>query len=400
MEEMYEVLRFIEHGANCRQSMDCVEGTLLIHYLRDNTEVGKTVLMGWFRELAVTLDQYHRCRSGQNYRYLNPYSVIVSEEGRLMLLNLDSPENEFVMKKMQGRAVREHFVKPVFGRGTKGSKAADVFALGKVMQFVLACSEIAPPLKRREEIRLSGVIGRCIGERKQYEDIRQVIRDMPAVREGDAEMEKKKIIIPGLAAVLAAAVILSSFSGQGGSGAEAVSRKGHIAASEEAQAAVQDTGEVQGGGTVPGQKDAGEEDDAVFYAEQAGDMLESYLLENTAEGNRRVILLGRELETETLRSLASAYEREEMAEEAVLAYGRLLEIEESSERIENAGIKKMKLEAGQGQYAKAVLTGERLLERVESSEAAETLMLEYARIQEQEENEEKGGAGDGQEKNS
>ena len=28
MEEMYEVLRFIEHGTQCRQSMDCVEGII------------------------------------------------------------------------------------------------------------------------------------------------------------------------------------------------------------------------------------------------------------------------------------------------------------------------------------------------------------------------------------
>ena len=43
MEEMYEVLRFIEHGAQCRQSMDCVEGTILIYYLRDHPTVEKHI---------------------------------------------------------------------------------------------------------------------------------------------------------------------------------------------------------------------------------------------------------------------------------------------------------------------------------------------------------------------
>ena len=44
MDEMYEVLRFIEHGTQCRQSVDCVEGSLLIYYLRDNPGVHKQML--------------------------------------------------------------------------------------------------------------------------------------------------------------------------------------------------------------------------------------------------------------------------------------------------------------------------------------------------------------------
>ena len=31
---MYEVLKFIEHGLRCRQSMDCVQGTILLSYLK------------------------------------------------------------------------------------------------------------------------------------------------------------------------------------------------------------------------------------------------------------------------------------------------------------------------------------------------------------------------------
>ena len=110
---MYEVLRFIEHGAHCRQSMDCIRGTILIRYLKENPEIGKAGLFGWFRQLCVCVDQYHRCRKQKEYRYLNPYSIVVSEEGELLLLDLESPENAFVMKQMQKHAVRNHFVKPV-----------------------------------------------------------------------------------------------------------------------------------------------------------------------------------------------------------------------------------------------------------------------------------------------
>ena len=106
-------------------------------------------------------------------------------------------------------------------------------------------------------------------------------------------------------------------------------------------------------------------------------MLRSYLLENTEEGNARVVLMGSSLERDILRSLASAYERQEMTEEAILAYGRLVEIEEGTDRIEAAAEKKMSLEAGQGQYAQAVLTGEEALLRAEHSEKIRDLTEEY-----------------------
>ena len=62
-----------------------------------------------------------------------------------------------------------------------------------------------------------------------------------------------------------------------------------------------------------------------------------------------------------------------------MAYGRLLEIEEGTGQIEDAAEKKMKLEAEQGQYAKAVLTGEEALVRAEDSEKIQGLTETYRR---------------------
>ena len=161
MEEMYEVLRFIEHGTQCRQSMDCVEGTILIYYLRDHPMVEKRILFEWFRQIGTSLDQFHRCRKGQCYRYLNPYSVVVTGEGVLLLMNLEAPENEFVMKKMQQRAVRVHFLRPAAARRAGQMRAADLFGFGRTMQFMLACTEVVPGLTHWEKARLTRIIGRC-----------------------------------------------------------------------------------------------------------------------------------------------------------------------------------------------------------------------------------------------
>ena len=45
MEKMYEVLRFVEKGTECQPSIDCLQGELLIYYLRDNRKLDIAVLI-------------------------------------------------------------------------------------------------------------------------------------------------------------------------------------------------------------------------------------------------------------------------------------------------------------------------------------------------------------------
>lgn len=386
MEEMYEVLRFIEHGAHCRQSMDCVDGTILIYYLRDHPEIQKQMLFEWFRQIGTSLDQFRRCRKGQSYRYLNPYSLVVSEEERLLLLNLESPENEFAMKKMQQRAVREHFVKPVFSMGAGGHQAADLFGFGKTIQFMLAYTSVVPGLTRREEIRLSRVIDRCTGKRgKRYEEVRQAVRELPEVRTPVLTGRKLRRAGMGAAALLVAGFGLYAAADHAEKGTAGEVRQVQSGRKQE---------EISDGDRP--RKSAGEQEgetspydmqvsdtQAEECAEEAGSILESFLLVNTEEGNQAALLFGRELELKTLRCLAAVYEREEMTEEAVQACARLIEIEDRKEMIETAGLKKMQLEAAEGQYGKAVLTGEEVLRRLGESEQVAQLTEEYRQRKEE-----------------
>lgn len=195
MEEMYEVLKFIEHGGHCRQSMDCIRGKLLIEYLKENPRMEKSVLFRWFRQLCVCVEQYHRCRGQKDYRYLNPYSIVVSEDQALSLIDLEAPDNAFVMKEMQRRAVRNHFVKPVCERGMEKDHKADLFAYGKTIQFLLAYVEVEPEISRLEEFRLAKVIARCTGEAKaSYENMGQVLDKLPPIPKEKKKKNKKNTL--------------------------------------------------------------------------------------------------------------------------------------------------------------------------------------------------------------
>lgn len=357
---MYEVLKFIEHGVHCRQSMDCVQGTILLNYLKENPQIEKGMLISWFRELAASVDQYHRSHSRQNYRYLNPCSIVVSEEGTLFLLDMEAPDNEPVMKRMQKRAVRNHFVKPVYEIGTAGNNDADLFAYGRTIQFVLAYSEVYPVLSRREENRLSRVIDRCTGEtRKKYTDLQQVLKDLPPVpKSGSSAHElignggarvRKSVILAGAAAVLALCVLM-------GAGENEISRNTGMRTGRAEENMPEETSMVKET-TVPEETNIVQETNAGYISE--------INVQRTAEKAGMAAA-----------SLTESLEKQRFAEEMILAYGRVMELEEDSEKIREAGLKKMELEMQQGNYEQALQTARIVSEKTGGSEKLSALIGE------------------------
>lgn len=419
-EQTYEVFRFIDYGAQCRQSLDCVEGSLLIYYLKEYPRVEKRCLFDWFGQLCHLLEQYQRCKRGQPYRYLNPYSILVDGKARLLLLDLESPENEEAVKCMQLRSVSSRFVKPVLERRGSIPVSADIYCLGKTMQFILAYTQATPSLTRREERTLERVIEKCTGEAgKNFETFQQVQKSLPVykTREADGREQRSKItLLPGkkagftvvgitalvLCALAASVFVLTDQSevygeAKGYSDTTEDSPAGQTVHSGTDSAVLPDTGKTADepadeGNSSEEKNPEGMNTEAetaetgldMTEAERLTETLREGLLLNTSSGNQEVIVRGKEMEAEILRCLSAAYEREEMDTEAAYAYGRLCEIEEQPERIEMAGIKKMKLEAGQGLYAQAVLTGEALLQKIGKSEEVEGLVEEYRAAQEKE----------------
>lgn len=422
METMYEVLRFVDQGVECRQTIDCLEGKLLIYYLQEQPEMKKQRLWDFFRQICIQVDKYQKSTGGQNYRCLTPYSILVSEEGEVLLLNPDAEENEFVIRKLQQKAVRKHFQQSVDSSEGASFRKADLFGIGKIMQFVLAYVEVTPELTSAEERKMMRIIERCTGEGKNaYEEVRQIMKELPSwnrKQTGRKSGSKSKLrnvfliagIVLGGICVLVIGVHLKSYVWKAaGFTKEADAEPGAKELSEaakDAQAIL--AGEQTLNGWVEEKQEEGEtileltkETDDLFReletqreeTEEAKEikaekekyqiltevknLMEEEILSNTKDGNETVLVLGGEMERYVVRALASAYEREEMTDEAIQAYGRLLEVEVQEELICQAGIRKMKLEADRGQYAKAVLTGEAVLERVEESEEVEQLVTEY-----------------------
>ena len=193
----------MERKNSCHPTMDCVPGELLIYRMKEYPVMDKYTIYKWMRQLEEQLELYHRCMNNKCYRYLNPYSVLVTREEELLLLNLEDESNDFVLRNMQKRAMRSHFVKPIIHIRENTKQSIDLYSYGKTIQFILANTKVEPSLTKREEHHLSKIIEKCLGEnpKKQYEDLNQMKKDLPVKREEKQNRRLKRI------ACIAAAVI-------------------------------------------------------------------------------------------------------------------------------------------------------------------------------------------------
>ena len=218
--ESYEVLRFIEHGGKCRTIMDCADGRLLIQRLKDPKGITKELVFKWFKMTAGEAVKYEKCREGQAYRYLNPYSILVTKEEEILLLDLGAKSNESVLKNMRDPKVQKYFVDPVIRIKEDAGSSAALYSLGKTIQLILAHTEAYISLTRREEYLLSGIIGKCLGvnPKKRYGNLKQIQKELSNITCKQEKKQQRKTI-------LIIAVIVIIFAGICGGRAVAESRK-------------------------------------------------------------------------------------------------------------------------------------------------------------------------------
>lgn len=365
----YDVIKFIEHGDYCRPSLDRVSGQLLIYRLKQKPCIDKNQLLSWIEQILKNLYAYHRCRNDQSYRYLNPYSLLVTKEEKLLLLDLEAESNEFVLKNMQRRAMRDHFVKPVIHIREHTKITLDLYSFGKTVQFILANVQAVPPLSKWEERRLEKIIVKCLGENvnKHYETFGQVLKDIPSPRSGRRESRKSRRILNIILIILVVLLFISGIKirylnkerqillaqqkRQGGTeadmeNAEVISEK-NIEEEQDKEETGNDDSTENESAEVQTKKNREGPEDGMDVLSQKTALLQQYLLKNTAKDNQKVIEEGENLQREILRCLAAAYDREGIKEQALKNYQRLCEKEIVEEYLENAYLRRIQIEREQ-----------------------------------------------------
>lgn len=201
----YDVIRLIEHDGRCHVSMDRMQGWLLADWMKEaqakRLELDKETFYVWLKHLARQLEQYHRSGRGAGYRYLNPYSVLIGESGELYLLDLTAEENEFVLKSLQERGMREQFVRPIQKIRDKvpneNKEDVDIYCYGKTIQLLFVRVKEWLGFSKAEERRLNRFIRRCVEweEAKAYKNLGQMKKEVPRQQHRIELPYKRQIVI-------------------------------------------------------------------------------------------------------------------------------------------------------------------------------------------------------------
>lgn len=160
--------------------------------------------------IVKQLGQIHRCRGNPCYRYVNPFSIVVSEEKELSFLDLNSKENAPILRMIQRRSIRELFLPPDQPYYQIESIALDLYGLGKTIQYILSEVDAQPCLTKKEELKFQKLISKCLKEhsKKSFQNISEVQRSIPKYKPVDrkTKMNKKMAGVIVLALILGIAI--------------------------------------------------------------------------------------------------------------------------------------------------------------------------------------------------
>jgi hypothetical protein len=181
VKEGYDVLCLIEHGRTCYISSEYVGGKILAGWLKAYPNITKERLFLLIRDITNQLYMIHKCRKKPYYQYVNPYSIVITEDGEVYFLDLEAGSNEGQIRFMQKRAVREAFLPDEEPYYQKASLELDIYGMGKTIQFLLAMTDPIPALNKREERKFLRIISRCLNahSRLSYKNISEIRRSIP-----------------------------------------------------------------------------------------------------------------------------------------------------------------------------------------------------------------------------
>lgn len=193
VKEDYDVLRLIEHNQVCYISSECIKGKTLPQWMKYHPTVRKEELFQIISDIAGQLSQIHRCRKKPCYRYVNPYSIVVSEDGKAFFLDVNTASNAGQLRIMKRRTVREHFLPPDEPYYQRESVGLDIYGLGRTLQYLFSETDMEPPLSRKEESRFLKIISRCldINSKKSFQNVSEIQKLIPKYTRSKKEKQRQ-----------------------------------------------------------------------------------------------------------------------------------------------------------------------------------------------------------------
>lgn len=211
----YDILRFIEHNRICHISSDVIEGIPLIDWLRYHPHVAKERCLRWVQSIVQQLTLFYRGSNVVCYQYVNPYSMIISGEEELYLLDPGAKSSEEQVKIMRRKIVREHFLPGGAQYYQNLGEETDIYGLGRTIQYLLSSVELEPALSKSEERKFQKLIKRCLNgqSKKSFQHISEIQKFIPKVKPIEKKKTVRSICLLAIAGVMVLAGV-NHFSGE------------------------------------------------------------------------------------------------------------------------------------------------------------------------------------------
>lgn len=164
----YAVLRFFEQGEQCYKINDVSKGKSILDFVKNNERIEKGEVCRWFAELTTQLLLHYKCIQSV-YGYVNPYTVIVCAEHKILLLDIDANENTDLLKRMQKKSFRAVFSKEKSGTDNTSEAEEDLFGFGQLLLFVVEKGNFISKFTSIEKLRLKKIIQDCT--EKESDDV-------------------------------------------------------------------------------------------------------------------------------------------------------------------------------------------------------------------------------------
>ena len=196
----YEVMKFVEQGDRCYKGSDYIQGQLLAKYVQSNPYLEKAQIFLWITELVKQVEQYHRCKGEQPYQYVNPYMMVISEEGEVRLIDAKASSNASLLTVANKQVIREHFLPEYLYDYSASDVDTDIYGIGKSIQYIFAMTLPNPALTKWEEYVFQKIVRNCLNsEAKQsYETPQDILKHLPKMkREGLTAMRIMRTIKGG-----------------------------------------------------------------------------------------------------------------------------------------------------------------------------------------------------------
>ena len=210
----YEVIRFIDYNNSVKVVNDYCDGRLLYQYIEDD-EVTKEEIYKVMSGMLIALENYRAVNNSTRYVCVNPFNVLITNSGEVLLLDDQADSYTSITRKMKSNVMRSNFEDAYVNNCIEKGIGKDMFTFAITIKYIMSkvCERIR--FTTYEQNQILRIVSICEGDRRHiYENFNEIRQDLRKIIDKEYKRVQKKTtaVIMGLTLLLVILSFVSVFS--------------------------------------------------------------------------------------------------------------------------------------------------------------------------------------------